>query len=141
MHLFAGLACYAYEKLDWRSDVIAPDETETCQEKLARILYAENVTSLEYRYKDPADMIEPFEFSFTGFDPTVSGLQVIKAVGCYHYQSCEHPTWEKSHAKSVTDSIVSHAITTIPGYRDGVHGWPANTRGVLSLSDMAKGRT
>jgi len=83
------------------------------EQELVDILYAENVESVNYRYKgdDP----------ITGcvYDPTspiLAPVAVIKAVQSLEYQSCEHPGWETSDAKEILQAIQSEAIRRLPGY-------------------------
>ena len=83
------------------------------EQELVDILYAENVKSVNYRYRggDPT----------TGcvYDPTspiLAPVAVIKAVQSLEYQSCEHPGWETSDAKEILQAIQSEAIRRLPGY-------------------------
>jgi hypothetical protein len=83
------------------------------EQELVDILYAENVKSVNYRYKgdDP----------ITGcvYDPTspiLAPVAVIKAVQSLDSQSCEHPGWETSDAKEILRTIKSEAIRRLSCY-------------------------
>jgi len=83
------------------------------EQEIVEILYAENVKSVNYRYKgdDPT----------TGcvYDPTspiLTPVEVIKLTQSLEYQSCEHPGWETSDAKEILRTIKSEAIRRLPGY-------------------------
>ena len=83
------------------------------EQEIVEILYAENVKSVNYRYKgdDPT----------TGcvYDPTspiLTPVEVIKLTQSLEYQSCEHPGWETSDAKEVLRTIKSEVIRRLPGY-------------------------
>lgn len=58
-------------------------------------LIKENYASVNYRYEDNADPEEPFKFQRIG---SIHKAQLLKAVRCYDYQSCEHPEWKSSEA-------------------------------------------
>lgn len=76
----------------------------------AEVLYAENVASANYRYKEnePTGLYRPIE--------------IIKLCNSLDYQSCEHPDWEASHAKALLDKIRQTAITKLPGYDEAPWG-------------------
>ncbi len=83
----------------------------------ARMLETENWRSVSYRYQDAAEM-------WSAPDPdrahrmtlNVKPIQVIKALNCYEYQSCEHPGWEGSEAHKFCRRLMSEAIRRLPGY-------------------------
>lgn len=82
------------------------------QEKVD-LLHAENVKSVNYRYKEQT---EPYTISYNAFAPELTPVQVIKACQCLDYQSCEHPEWEKSAACALLKTISDQAISKLPGY-------------------------
>lgn len=53
-------------------------------------------------------------------------VQVIKAIRCYEYQSCEHQEWESSQAKAFCDALLAHAASCLPGYEEAEWGCPAS---------------
>jgi hypothetical protein len=46
----------------------------------------------------------------------VEPVQVLKAIKCYEYQSCEHPSWEDSEARSWCNHLRLAAIEHLPGF-------------------------
>ena len=85
------------------------------EQELVDILYAENVKSVNYRYRGG----DPTTGCVCVYDPTspiLAPVAVIKAVQSLEYQSCEHPGWETSDAKEILQAIQSEAIRRLPGY-------------------------
>lgn len=97
------------------------------------MLLRENIASVQRRYSDteyadlPGPLVTPFvsEYTYRRFSASpFSGhdldtiVQVLKAVSCYEYQSCEHAGWEMSDAKRACDQIRSGYIYRLPGYED-----------------------
>ena len=101
---------------------------------LGRVLWSENIKSVEARYPS----CSPDEMPGTVGESHVYGthrrphgfcfdpVQVIKAVDCYQYQSCEHEGWDASEAKNITDRLRCAATHRLPGYSDAVWGCPAD---------------
>ncbi len=89
----------------WR---IAGREDETIQ-----MLKKENAASVAYRYEEAPD-VSPVVYN-TGAR-LLSHIEAIKAAQCFEYQSCEHPQWHESAARSVCEAITSHAVRHLPGY-------------------------
>lgn len=77
-----------------------------------RMLWAENLRSLMYRYPNDGDGERPGPIDFRDSDvdtytwtPRADGLdpkRLAEVIGCYRYQSCEHPEWESSQAYAIT---------------------------------------
>jgi len=66
--------------------------------------YPRNPESIaEYRYEDGS---------------LFTGVQALKLIACYEYQSCEHDGWETSQAKTFCDSLRNSVIAHLPGYDD-----------------------
>lgn len=90
--------------------------------EVANELFRENVKSVNYRY-DEKDVPEPIKKLNKFSDYSLP--QIAKAVSCLSYQSCEHPDWEKSKAKSFLDHILSMAIQKqFPEYEEKEWGAP-----------------
>ena len=51
-------------------------------------------------------------------------VQVLKAVACLDYQSCEYEEWRGSVARRILDLIEGAAINALPGYDAAEWGWP-----------------
>jgi hypothetical protein len=118
--------------------------TATAYERasVANMLWRENLRSINHRYPDTVEnqknapgkvsdaeegyAVRPHDFQnihgahFHNFDP----VQVIKAIHCYEYQSCEHPGWKDSQARAFVDALESKAVQALPGYEDAAWGAP-----------------
>jgi hypothetical protein len=87
---------------------VAGSEQETVD-----LLYAENVKSVNHRYKGHDDTIGAV---YDNTAPNLSALEMIKACQCLAYQSNEHPEWGTSTAKALLDQLQVRAIAKLPGY-------------------------
>jgi hypothetical protein len=47
---------------------------------------------------------------------TLTPIEIIKAVHCLQYQSCEHEEWQTSEAAQNCHQIVHQAASLLPGY-------------------------
>ena len=88
-------------------------------EEVGRILLAENVRSVTHRYGGRLDDDEQnaaalYRFAYAGRPR--SPVQLIKAVHCLDYQSCETEDWESSIAWRICQAILANATTKLPGY-------------------------
>jgi hypothetical protein len=112
--------------------IIDAGEMETVAE-FASELWQENVRSVNYRYQnDQADLttyvIDPYKVDDLlhawDFDP----LEVLKAIDCLEYQSCEHPEWEASKAWSFLNRLRRACISSLHGYSEATWGAPKTSR-------------
>jgi len=46
-------------------------------------------------------------------------LEILNALHCYRYNSCEHPGWEDSPARAFVDALEARLIHRLPGYTSG----------------------
>jgi len=89
-------------------------ESQGKGDEIGRMLWRECLTSVAYRYPRDRDGERPGPVDFRDADVTtytwtkrvVPGCWVYKAAACYSYQSCEHPGWESSQAKHLTDHLL-----------------------------------
>ena len=93
----------------------------------ARILLAENIRSVEYRYNDANDMIGDRDIAVSceemhGGRYRISAVQILKLCDCFEYQACESSDWEASAAYELLERIRHAAIRTLPGYDDAEWG-------------------
>ena len=79
------------------------------------MLRIENEKSVGFRY---SEVIEHCPLAPFRFVRGIEAVQVLKAIQCYRYQSCEHPGWENSDARRWIDRLESDAIANLPGYDD-----------------------
>ena len=78
---------------------------------IGNILWHENAKSVAYRYREnnpsPVYRFERLE---------LPAIQVLKLCHCLAYQSCEHPTWNKSDASKIIRDIEQDSIRKIECY-------------------------
>ena len=92
-----------------------------------------NYASVDYLYRQAGewDMVDyPEPYRWTEMRGPVDLVTAIKAVHCYAYQSCEHPTWPGSSAEAFCRALEHHLVTMLPGY--GAAPWA-----IASVSDAA----
>lgn len=82
--------------------------------RIASVLYAENVRSVNARYKE-CDSAHGFQYAPTSAN-ILSVVDVIKACHGYRYQACEAAGWEESEARAIVDGIEACAMRSLPGY-------------------------
>ncbi|GIV21881.1 MAG: hypothetical protein KatS3mg023_3632 [Armatimonadota bacterium] len=95
-------------------------------DELGQCLLDQNVRSVLYRYNGDESMIpdyakQPYRFEPLPFRPTI--VELLKALDCYEYQSCESPDWEGSSAYRIVQSIRRHIIRCLPGYDEAPWSW------------------
>jgi hypothetical protein len=91
--------------------------------RIAAELYAENVRSLNCRYKEN-EPTEGYVFKWpSGYKPLPDPIVILKMCNCYDYQACETDSYPQSEAYAIVDGIRHEAIRKLPGY-DGAAGWP-----------------
>jgi hypothetical protein len=91
--------------------------------EVGQMLWDENIKSVHGRYPDDALESLPgpvgenyaFEFRFN-HNIEIRPIQVLKAIDCYEYQSCEHSGWEESEAYAFIQSLRKDAIRALPEY-------------------------
>ena len=85
------------------------------EKRIASVLYAENVRSVNARYKE-ADPAHGFVFKRVA--NVLNPIDVIKGCHGYSYQACEADGWEQSEAFSIIAGIERSAIRSLPDYQD-----------------------
>lgn len=81
--------------------------------ELGRMLWDENAASVNYRYDET---YAPDGYLHRRSPVPITSVQVLKAIACYRYQSCEHDAWDTSAAKSFTTWLTHEAHQHMPGY-------------------------
>lgn len=99
--------------------------TRDTADAVGHMLLAENFNSVNHRYAEEGEPETFFEYieprvTADGFAPA----QVLKAIHCLEYQSCEHPEWEQSEAHAFLKALEARIIRTIPGYEAAAWGPP-----------------
>lgn len=91
-------------------------------DEVGRSMIRENVNSVLYRYADvSAEELADYQtmvetYTFDSILPLPPVVALLKAVHGYTYQSCEHPGWDTSDAKALTDALEATLIRSLPGY-------------------------
>jgi hypothetical protein len=85
--------------------------------RVASVLFAENVRSVNSRYKEH-DTAHGFKFK--PVPNLLNPIDVIKACHGYSYQACETEDWEQSEAFAIIKGIERSAIRSLPGYEDSL---------------------
>ena len=89
----------------------------TSVDAVGQILLDENVRSVYHRYQgriedDDKNAVYSFKRWYGGLTP----VQVIKAVDCLDYQSCETEDWEGSLSWRICQAIIHAATHALEGY-------------------------
>lgn len=92
------------------------------------MLLAENRRSVDHRYAEE-EWEQPYVFQLLPGVP--NPVSVLKAIGGFTYQACEHPEWEQSEAFNFVDALRRRAISKLPGYEDDEH-WSVGSHNILS---------
>lgn len=85
------------------------------EKRIASVLFAENVRSVNARYKE-ADPAHGFKFKLV--PNRLNPIDVIKACHGYGYQACEAEGYEESEAFAICAAIAQSAIRALPGYEE-----------------------
>lgn len=122
-------------------DLAVPEQAD----EIGRMLWAENLASVAYRYPDDSDGDRPGPLGFHDENANAYWLRaypgpvdpevVATAATSLAYQSCEHPAWATSRARAWTTRLREEATTRIGAHIDrhgpidparrapGEHGW------------------
>lgn len=126
-----ALVTYAAEKRISYYDPIAENRIDINglnTTAIGKILLAENVRSVNYRYHETDT---PDDYSYRHFATPLTAIEVIKACDCLDYQSCETPDWDQTVAWRILQAIKSHAMHDLPGYDSAPWGISERTIGKL----------
>ena len=73
--------------------------------EVANLLYNANICSVDYRYNEISIPEKITNEDFISYrseilmrKPAITPIQILKAIDCYIYQSCEHPDFFNSEA-------------------------------------------
>jgi hypothetical protein len=116
--------------LNWYLDGVRVgtlDGGDNSDDLTGQMLWDENFKSVNHRYNNGDDLPGPLGLGRTApkykhrldFDrKSIDPVQVLKAIKCYEYQSCEHEGWEKSSANAFCEALRFAAIAALLGYDD-----------------------
>ena len=99
---------------------------------IANVLHNQNLRSVNARYGDDNDT----EIAFERFAPDLTPVQVIKAVNCLDYQSCETDDWPETEAYAICQAIIARAINHLPGYDNAEWELTDTGRKPVSIMDL-----
>jgi len=85
--------------------------------RVGAVLLAENVASVNYRYKEQGEVEQAYVFTRLRGYPTP--LQLLSLLHGFEYQACEHPGWPGSEAYTIVRRLERLAINRLAGYKDG----------------------
>ena len=103
---------------DERFDRLQEDMTD---DDLGRMLWRENMLSLQARYGDKVKQKQLKAYRYT--DPgEFTHAAIFKAIACYEYQTCEHDGWQSSEAKRYCRDLQDVVISALPGYEEAQWG-------------------
>lgn len=110
--------------------------TRETEDATGLMLWNENVKSVSYRYQGESEETLPgpcydgprygYEHPCRGetLHKSIKPTDVLKAIACYEYQTCEHPEWPESEAQTFCRTLRDAAIWALPGMDDGPWGAP-----------------
>ncbi len=95
----------------------------------ATMLRNANVQSVNYRYQDErepfmvSDLVPTFALNWADvindrYADRLNPVQVLKAINCLEYQSCETPDWTSSPAYEWLQALAHLTISKLDGYDD-----------------------
>jgi hypothetical protein len=134
--LWAGCPCESGLRYNHngRSYHLRGDDVQAALET-ANDLWRENIASVSYRYPGettdtlPGPIGETYKLwpsDICGFPlRDYAPVQVLKALDCYEYQSCEHPAWPTSAACAFVDALRRTTIRRLAGYDAAEWGAPS----------------
>lgn len=120
-------------------------------DSVGAMLVTENVRSLRARYPDIPDDLDgapgPIDNAFAV--EAVNGKyhfartqdfevgEILAAITCYEYQTCEHDEWEGSDAEAFCKYLREAMCRKVPGYEGA---WEIEDRGnpLISLFEMSR---
>ncbi len=138
----AGLQFADTYPLSWASDHPEDDSarwgsmvrlTSDTADRIGRMLWAENLASVAYRYDYDEDGERPGPEGFVDADVdryefqevpgTLDPVVVLSSIACYEYQSAQHEAWPRSQALRFCKALQSASISKLPGYAEAPWGF------------------
>jgi len=95
------------------------DLTEANADQVGAMLVAENRRSVNYRYSERKKPEVYTHRSSSARTP----VEILKAISCYEYQSCETPDWKQSEAAAFCEMLRVLMVHQLPGM-DEADTWP-----------------
>ena len=88
----------------------------TNRDQVGQMLLDTNAASAGARHQEASEL---YIYSYTTpvrFD--WEAIDILKAISCYEYQTCEAPGWDTSTAKAFCEGLRDAIIPALPGYND-----------------------
>lgn len=128
----------------------------TDAEQTGKMMWAENLASINYRYPDTIDDTTniPGPCEFEGIE-TVAAYTfeprsiedpafLLKQLHCYDYQSCEHHEWKQSNSFALVEQMIAKVeeitgktaedLSNTPAYNASAWGVDSDEHGKLILT-------
>ena len=121
-----------YDNPSRRGEITYTDTVKASE--VGMMLWGENLASINARYPDtiddPTACPGPCDFDGSASVPAyqftrtqqMTPVQIIKAIHCYEYQSCEHEGWKTSEAHAFCEALTDKMTNALPGYDDAPWG-------------------
>lgn len=106
-------AIVSYEK---QMRELTPETADT----VGAMLLKENYRSVHHRYDELPEVEADSPYRFEESRHRVEPVQVLSAIACYRYQSCEHPGWTDSEAWDFCHALQNQAIRRLPGWEEAM---------------------
>lgn len=90
-----------------------PDQTPA---EIGQMLWQTNYNSVNYRYSEAA--VTPVYLHTWPAVGRLSAVDRLSLLASYEYQSCEHPGWITSDARTYCQQLRHDLITELPGYAE-----------------------
>lgn len=88
--------------------------------QVAKILMDENTRSVNHRYNDSSS--NPYEFKKDRKAKSLPVGNIIGALDCLEYQSCETDDWKQSNAWEIITNLRKYLLVTM-AEKDGTYTW------------------
>jgi hypothetical protein len=121
----AGLVMSRESEVSWYHNGKRHELTLDKANETGWMLARENVRSLRALYANPADIIPDWTESYTYANPgyTPTPVEVLKALKCYVYQSCESEDWRDTEACAFIETMTGRAVSMLAGYDKAPWEW------------------
>lgn len=94
------------------------EATRETANETGRMLLMENARSVAFRYEEAIDADTTLAATFKAHGLQHNIVDLLKAIDCYEYQSCERPQWASSEAHEFCEALRGALIRALPGYSD-----------------------
>lgn len=83
---------------------------------VGQLLLSENARSVNHRYDEDEHFVyDHGKPASTAWTP----VEILSALACYEYQSCETTDWHESEARAICEAIRGSLVRSLPGYGEG----------------------